>query len=115
MNLSEVKHLPKVDHTPAELDEPSRLLLRAAALIEEKGLCQSGPFVDSDGRICFQCALKLGLGLGAREMDVPDVWHQANQRMSVAVGHAPFLWIERRDVTQEQVLSKMRSVALGIA
>lgn len=35
MDPSEVKHFPKVDHTPAELDEPARLLLAAA-------ICLSG-------------------------------------------------------------------------
>jgi hypothetical protein len=50
MDHSEVKYLPKVDHTPAELDEASKLLLRTADLIEDRGLACTA--FDDEGRGC---------------------------------------------------------------
>jgi len=50
MDHSEVKHLPKVDHTPAELDEASGLLLRTAAYLEEHGHCRGSALDERGGR-----------------------------------------------------------------
>ena len=56
MDHSEVKHLPKIDHTPAELGAVGRVLWKAADLMEERGHCR-GTAWDEEGRICAMEAI----------------------------------------------------------
>lgn len=123
MDHSEVKHLPKVDHTPAELDEPSKLLLRAASLIETHGWCQYN-VCDERGRMCVNGAL---LKAYTGSPDWPDDQSVASnsyppaiasRRLAMAVGvlanHAS-VWNNEDARTKDEVISKLRAAALGHA
>lgn len=113
MDLSEVKHLPKVDHTPAKLDAPSKLLLKAAALIEKHGHCQTGSGQDEDGRMCVLVAI-------ARIPGKEGAHNTAVDRLTAAVPHVRprgclhqvALWSDRTPTAE--VLAKLRAVALGL-
>ena len=111
MDHSEVKHLPKVDHTPAELDEPAKLLLKAADLIERQGWIQHE--CQNEGGYCVQGAIKAvspvydWFGTAA---------HAGYKRLRAAVdqGGGVIGWNDQRERTQAEVVSKMRAVALGL-
>jgi hypothetical protein len=107
MDLSEVKHLPKVDHTPAELDEASKLLLKAAVLIEEHGLWQGDPR-KAVGGICAILAIP---------RDSPAAY-DAQERLIKAVGGTRivhvFEWNDAPERTAAEVCAKLRAVALGL-
>ena len=118
MDHSEVKHLPKVDHTPADLDEPARLLLRAAALLEERGWCQNIQ-EDGQGRMCALGAINNAEGAGATNRGLPftKAGREANARLCKAVGtdfFGPAMWNNHPQRTQAEVVSKLRAVALGL-
>ena len=111
---SEVKHFPKVDHTPANLDEESRLLLRAAEVIEHRGWCQN-EYTTSDGRLCVLGAVKTARGLSPRDdEDADDLVEKACERLYNAVGNRVHLWNDRPGRTQDEVVAKLRAVALGL-
>lgn len=118
MDHSEVKHLPKIDHTPAELDEPSRLLLKAAALIEERGH-HKGSYSASNGMVCFRGALNIAacgdpVGIpnapGADEASIRFL--QTLRREGWGLGWLE--WNDAPDRTRDEVVAKMRAVALGL-
>lgn len=105
MDHSEVKNFPKVDHTPAELDDLSRALLKAADYIERHGWqqeflgCGGGPvcvlggiYYANEGRYYITAAGRLMDSLGGR----------ADQ------------WNDRPGRTQAEVVAKLRAVALGL-
>lgn len=103
--------VPKVDYTPAELDEPSRIMLKAAALLELRGHCH---FVEKDefGRLCF---------LGAAKEVYPEgqgcYWNSGPfidmcTRLGDSVGGVFWKWNDKH--TGEEVISKLRAVALGL-
>ena len=90
MDHSEVKHFPKIDHTPAELDDASRLLLKAAHLIELHGFCK-GIRTDGKGRHCVLGAIDHA---GGHEPDGYDpnkgpVWKTAVERVEKPLGYKP--------------------------
>jgi hypothetical protein len=114
MDHSEIKHLPKFDHTPAVFDAPSDCLLKAAAWLEKHGLCQSG-MVGTDGSGCIVHAT-FATGYGN---EFPVI-QEAQRRLSAAIPEIPgtwkclVQWNERSGVTQAEVIAKMRAVALGL-
>jgi hypothetical protein len=66
--MMKTKTQPKVDHTPAELDDLSRMLLKAASLIEERGHWRGGPSID--GSTCAVLALQVvGTESGGNYLD----------------------------------------------
>jgi hypothetical protein len=113
MDHSEVKHL-KVDHTPAELDEASKLLLRAANLIEKRGLNNKDyTFVHLDGSICVKCAITLSAGFPEDAgTSISPVTNYAYTRLWDATKACPYDWIIGR--SQDEVVAKLRAVALGL-
>lgn len=115
MDHSEVKHLPKVDHTPADLDKASRLLLHAASRIEERGHCQNGNGLDEQGRMCVMVALG-----GSPQRDW-SVIKEAELRLENALpAHVPGSRSLRKiarwsdGTPTADVIAKLRAVALGL-
>ncbi len=116
MDESVVKHLEQ----PAELDEASKLLLKAADLIEKRGLAKDTE-EDDRGRLCAIGALvtamgKIPLALG-REGGWDDrgdpIFQSALRRMEASVGNVVACWNNAPARTAEEVVSTMRRVALG--
>lgn len=114
MDHSEVKHLPKVDHTPADLDEPAKLLLKAAALIEDRGLERVG-YESKSGCLCVMGAIAIAAcgtskgGVSGSGDDACEAW----RRTRVVDGEVAFHWIQRAEVTPAMVVAHLRSVALA--
>lgn len=110
MDLSEAKHLPKIDLTPAELDEPAKLMLRAAAVIERDGLWRGGL---GGGGQCIVTAMAGEAGLG-------DVCQQAQKRIAATLPnpgglyYADLIYQWNDSHTQAEVVAKLRAVALGL-
>jgi hypothetical protein len=121
MDHSEIAHLPKVDHTPAELDAPARLLLRAAMWIEEHGWIQG----TMEKR---QMACTLGaLSLAAHEIEVltgviidaevrlkrrlPEPYSSDSHDGSLCAVAA---WNDAPGRTKDEVIAKLRAAALGL-
>jgi hypothetical protein len=100
---------PKVDHTPAELDGPSKALLDAAAWIEQNGLCQRNADErgrGSDGSGCVIYALWTVSSEHSLE---------AQQRLQKRITDENIVyWVEFSGATPDQVIAKMRAVALGL-
>lgn len=118
MDHSEVRHLPKVDHTPAELDEPSKLLLKAADLIEEHGLTKNCRQYGS--AMCVYGAI-IYAHRGDVDQNAFGPSLEAVRRLERIVGQAPESWSEgwgaanwnnAPERTSEEVVSKLRAVAL---
>ena len=119
MDLSETKNLPKNDYTPAGLDGPSKLLLRAASLIERDGWCQN-TLTSPDGRMCLIGAVHYA-NVGRKiYQDAEDgvVWTdlstEAITRVDRALKMSAHLWNDDAGRTKEEVVSKLRAVALGV-
>jgi hypothetical protein len=109
MDHSEVKHLPKVDYTPAELDNVSRLLLKAAGLIEQHGLWCGG---DAPGR----CVLGAIVEAEGHSSVLGKTGREAFGRVQNAIGvkssSAVFKWNDANN--KDGVVAKLRAVALGL-
>ena len=118
MDQSEVKNLmPKVDHTPAVLDEAAKLHMRAADLIEEKGWMQggygSGPFCVRSA--LYQAGLERGYWLPNESKVLPPL-RKAFALLDAAVapsGMGSLCWNDAPGRTKEEVVAKLRAVALG--
>lgn len=97
-----VETKPKVDHTPAEMDEASLALLRAAAFLEESGLWG----VQHCAWTAINCSAH-----GITKME-------ASARMFKALGAdnvgGIFRWNDTVGRTQDEVVAKLRAVALGL-
>lgn len=123
MDLSEVKHLPRVDHTPAELDEPAKLLLKAADLIEKYGLAK-WMTCDAEGRMCLRGAIRVAGGAEkARGITAwwrsDDMEKEADARIRRSLGDRSDFgdtsadWNNAYERTKDEVVAKLRAVALG--
>ena len=88
-----------------ELDEASKVLLRAAEYIATRGHCR-GAFYGPQGQACVLGAMSMMVGLGQSAYD------DATDRLEEALGGQ---WIaDWSDATPTaEVLAKLRSVALG--
>jgi hypothetical protein len=121
MDHSEVKHLPKVDHTPAELAEPAKLLLKAADLIEERGHCK-WVTCDDLGRLCLRGALRAAESGGqdtswwtAGDMALrADAIIRRTLGDESVDGDASAEWNNADGRTPAEVVAKLRAVALGL-
>jgi hypothetical protein len=111
MDLSEIKHLPKTDHEPAELDGVSRRILRAAALIEKHGHCQRGTSHDGQGRMCVIAALA---DAGSEGGSLYGALKRLEPQVPEVDEHKPMNKVARwSDGTPTiEVLAKLRAVAL---
>jgi hypothetical protein len=110
MDHSEVKHLPKVDHMPAQFERWQKILLSAADYIEDNeswpvGHCAWSAMVHigDDGRESGKCG--------------SDDARKAGMKLSEAIGGTMvcdiFDWHDRQS-DRHAVASKMRAVALGL-
>ena len=117
MDHSEVKHLPKVDHAPAQLEEWQKLLLKAADLIESYGLAKHTT-CNNRGAMCLRGALLVAAG-AERVRHGPDMGQasndvlEADNKMRAAVRSNPAMWNNEPARTEKEVVAKMRAVALG--
>lgn len=123
----EINNLPKIDHTPANLDEQSRILLRAADLLEKHGLakhCQR----DSEGRMCMAGAIIVAAG-GTPETFYSwtgdalgscypsrAAWEAAMRVIKGLPGctYGPANWNNAPERTKDEVVAKLRAVALSL-
>ena len=105
MDHSEVKHLPKVDHSPADLDATAKTILMAASLIEERGWCQ-GEY-SRNGRLCMLGAIRVAEG---SDDDASGAVARLRASMNVKFPHE---WNDDPKRTKEEVVAKLRAVALS--
>ena len=100
---------PKVDHTPAELDEASRILLRAAAILEEHGHCK-GRAQHGDSH-CLSGAITVA----SFEFGHWGLYHghAAAMRRVVRFLDDPIRWNDAPERTKDEVVAKLRAVALA--
>ncbi len=108
MDESVVKHLEQ----PAELDDASKLLLKAADLIETRGHCKNA--LEKDGAFCAVGALCFAATGSPR--DLPPSGHpyySAFTRLYDALGCFPVDWNNAVERLKDEVVAKFRSVALG--
>lgn len=96
---------PKVDHTPAELDEASQVLLRAAALLDKPNQWgQGGSYPEKVcGPHCVMTAI----------WSIPNN-EEAAARFREHLNGAVFEWNDMPGRTKDEVVAKLRAVALGI-
>lgn len=125
MYHSEVKHLPKVDHQFAEMDAPAKVLLKAAALIEDRGLAKHIQ-CDAEGKLCIYGALVLADGgipysIGSRFESTgifagsTPAAMEAVRRVEKDLGtNDASIWNNAEERTQADVVAKLRAVALGL-
>ena len=85
-----------------ELDEASKVLLRAAEYIEEHGWCQHD-LVEMSGRVCLMGAIYSV----AKEDDA----RAALDMVVNAIGRFPSVWNDAPGRTQAEVVAKLREVA----
>lgn len=114
MNHAEIKHL-KVDHTPAELDAPAKLLLKAAALIEKHGLAKFTQLAE-DGSMCTAGAIVVAEERNPHECDgYGPVGKIAIARLLPHIGqeYGPADWNNAPERTKDQVVAKLRAVAFA--
>lgn len=97
-----------------ELDDASKLLLKAAAVIEDRGWCQWS-YESLDGRVCLLGALKVAAGGSPNDDEDEDsVVGIAKRAMAGAVGKVfVHSWNDHPNRTKEEVVAKLRAVALG--
>jgi hypothetical protein len=101
---------PKVDHTPAVLDEVSKLLLAAAAEMERLGHARR-EMQSCDGSVCIQGALGMArFGNGTAIFD--ELCSSAYSRVRANLGGSPMSWNDEHGRTKDQVVAKLRAVAL---
>jgi hypothetical protein len=97
---------PKVDHTPAELDETSRILLRAAAILEERGHAKTGTGYGPNGEVCAMCAIKEATHGKWFDID-------AENRLRESIGSNNITeWNNSHSAAD--VAAKLRAAALGL-
>lgn len=119
MDHSEVKHLPKVDHTPAEMSEESQLLLKAASIVEQKGHTKNQLCSDYDpehGSVCLLGALNHAQRGSAWFGD--DQQSKAVREIAGRVYGGSWIkavaWNNAPERTQTEVVSALRMAALGL-
>lgn len=104
---------PKVDHTPAEMDKVSLVILKAADLIEEFGWVQGTAYGYGEdlnrSPMCMFGALRR-----ADRASNFDVCNEAVERVNRAVG-GRFManWNDVPGRTKAEVIAKLRAVALS--
>jgi hypothetical protein len=100
---------PNRESSQEALDETGKLFLKAAALIEDRGLAR-GVAQDSRGRLCIVGALNLAHGGEAHDSSCPL---RTFERFQDATGQMLRTWNDQRGRTKEEVVAKLRAVALG--
>lgn len=112
----QVETKPKVDHTPAELDDTSKLLLKAAAAIEESGHRQYDLGAPSRGFCVLggMAYIEYGSAISiAQGKDWTPAMSRAMSRLSCSVGGCAVAWNNAEERTKDEVVAKLRAVALG--
>lgn len=105
---------PSFRENDSELDDASKLLLKAAALIEEVGHAQH-TLCDNDGRMCIGGAISFvdtGVKGFSGSFYRTGIGTEALRRMNDALVDL-VNWNNTRGRTQAEVVAKLRAVALG--
>lgn len=108
-----IEAVPRVDHTPAELDPASKLLLKAAAYLEDHGHCQDGSPGDNAGRVCVIGALTHVYG-GGFLLSPGSHGEQACKRLEKLITSDNCIPRWSDSTPTPEVLSTMRRAALGL-
>lgn len=99
-----------------ELDEASKVLLRAADYIEEHGWCQNEMHT-LDGSACLEGAIQYAISGRLMRFDEglesANLFCDALTRIDLAVDRPAFKWNDAPGRTKEEVVAKLREVALG--
>lgn len=112
MDMSEQKHLT-TDYAPAELDEASRVLLRAADLIERRGWCQNTLYTP-DGALCIMGAFNAIATNNKWQFTADNPVWKAYERLYASLNNEePAVWNDEKHRTKFQVVAKLRALALG--
>lgn len=98
-----------------KLDDASKVLLKAADMIERNGWCQGAAYLDfvkgSKGPMCMYGAI------WAANDDDPtgkfEALKAAEGRVNEACGTFMAKWNDKSGRTKDEVLAKLRAVALG--
>ena len=93
-----------------ELDEASKVLLRAAELIEKHGWCQNAAG-DMEGSVCLWGAIQAAQGIEPGSIIFLD--NEAWDRIFSALRYCPIRWNDAPGRTQAEVCAKLRAVALA--
>jgi hypothetical protein len=91
-----------------ELDDASRLLLRAADLMERDGFAQHCYTPGPNGERCAGLAMVAVWGGGDE-----DAHEEALRRLRRVVGRYIHVWNDAPGRTGAEVIAKLRAVALG--
>lgn len=111
-----------------ELDAASKLLLRAAALIEKHGLCK-GTLVNHAGSYCVRGAMIVAAGetpvyiaypdegpsrpgLGWGNLSIDSVAVEADRRLETKIGNSA-KWNNEPERTAAEVIDTLRAVAFS--
>lgn len=91
----------------------AKALLKGAALIEERGWCQGD--YQSEGRLCVLGAIKVAVGKEPDgDEDTDPIVFRAKKAMCASVGIGLIHeWNDDPARTKEEVVAKLRAVALG--
>lgn len=98
-------------HLKPRLDETSALLLRAAAYIEQHGWCQGQAFIGE--RACIMGALHVVHSGEKRDGSLAGPVEHCFTRLNATLGMGPRRWNDADGRTQEEVVAKLRAVALS--
>lgn len=109
MDHSEIKHLPKVDHTPDDLQPWQRLLLAAADHIERYGWCQGRAYA----RLGFNVPSCMYGAICDQEHFPKGARAMAEIKVNEALGGFMAHWNDAPERTKPEVIAKLRAVALG--
>lgn len=105
MDLSETKNL-----SVTELDEPAKLMLDTADLIERRGWCQNH-YQSEDGRLCILGAMKTIERISMH--GTTRVITAACERLARHLPTHAWVWQDQAGCTKEEVVAKLRAVALS--
>lgn len=97
------------------LDEASKLLLKAATFLERNHWCQAG-FRDGIGGYCLIGAIRMADHGDHNYSGCTPVGKDAHSRVLAAFGgfsSGPAEWNDTPGRTKEEVIAKLRAVALG--
>jgi hypothetical protein len=107
------------EHLKPALDDAAKLLLKAAAIMEERGLAQ-GEYVLGNGAVCIYGALYTAQDAVKcmRDADDHPVFREAKGRLSDNLMNGPggmgiINWNDKLGRTKDEVVAKLRAVALG--
>lgn len=115
MDLSETKNL-KADHEPAKLNDDALVLLKAANIIERDGhhkgwICNGD---NASGPVCLLGAILRAIAGSSADWTQKHPAHASVVRLGSLVHPQLAYWNDDPATTKEEVIAKLRAVALGL-